>query len=34
MPGLSFLGLLFQHNNGSANLAGVAADAAYLAARW
>lgn len=34
VPGLSFLGLLFQHNNGSANLAGVAADAAHLAARW
>lgn len=34
VPGLTFLGLLFQHNNGSANLAGVAVDAAYLASRW
>jgi putative flavoprotein involved in K+ transport len=34
VPGLSFIGMLFQHNNGSANLAGVAVDAEYLAARW
>jgi putative flavoprotein involved in K+ transport len=34
VPGLTFLGLLWQHNNGSANLAGVAVDAEYLAARW
>jgi putative flavoprotein involved in K+ transport len=34
VPGLSFIGLLFQHDNGSANLSGVARDAAYLATRW
>jgi putative flavoprotein involved in K+ transport len=34
VPGLSFIGMLFQHNNGSANLAGVAADADYLASTW
>lgn len=34
VPGLSFIGMLFQHNNGSANLAGVAIDAAYLASTW
>ena len=34
VPGLTFIGLLFQHDNASANLAGVARDAAYLAARW
>jgi putative flavoprotein involved in K+ transport len=34
VSGLSFLGLLLQHNNGSANLAGVAVDAEYLAAKW
>ena len=34
VPGLTFLGLLWQHNHASANLAGVASDAAYLAARW
>lgn len=34
VPGLTFLGMLFQHNNGSANLAGVAVDAEYLASRW
>lgn len=34
VPGLTFLGLLFQHNNSSANLAGVAVDAEYLASRW
>ena len=33
-PGISFLGMLWQHNNGSANLIGVHLDAAYLAARW
>jgi putative flavoprotein involved in K+ transport len=34
VPGLSFLGLLFQLDNGSANLLGMARDAAYLAGRW
>lgn len=34
VPGLTFIGLLLQHNNASANLAGVAIDAAYLASRW
>lgn len=34
VPGLSFIGLLWQHNNASANLTGVAVDAAYFAARW
>jgi putative flavoprotein involved in K+ transport len=34
VPGLSFIGLLWQHNQTSANLVGVAADAAYLASRW
>lgn len=34
VPGLTFLGLLWQHNQASANLAGVASDAAYLAAQW
>ncbi len=34
VPGLTFLGLLWQLNNASANLAGVAADADYLASRW
>jgi putative flavoprotein involved in K+ transport len=34
VPGLTLIGLLWQHNNASANLAGVALDAAYLAARW
>jgi putative flavoprotein involved in K+ transport len=34
VPGLSFIGLLWQHNNGSANLGGVAVDAAYLASQW
>ena len=34
VPGLSFIGLLFQHDNGSANLAGVGRDAAYLASTW
>jgi putative flavoprotein involved in K+ transport len=33
VPGLTFLGMLFQHDNASANLAGVARDAEYLAAR-
>lgn len=31
---LTFLGLLWQLDNASANLAGVASDAAYLADRW
>ncbi len=34
VPGLSFLGLLWQHNQASANLAGVASDAEYLVSRW
>jgi putative flavoprotein involved in K+ transport len=34
VPGLTFLGLLWQHNQGSANLAGVAKDAEFLAAQW
>ena len=34
IPGLTFLGLLWQLNNASANLTGVAADAEYLASRW
>ena len=34
VPGLTFLGLLWQHNQGSANLGGVAKDAEYLAERW
>ena len=34
VPGLTMLGMLFQHDNGSANLVGVARDAEYLAARW
>ncbi len=34
VPGLTFIGLLWQHDNASANLAGVGSDAEYLAARW
>lgn len=34
IPGLTFLGLLWQLNNASANLTGVAADAEYLASLW
>jgi putative flavoprotein involved in K+ transport len=34
IPGLTFIGLLWQLNNGSANLTGVASDAEYLASRW
>jgi putative flavoprotein involved in K+ transport len=34
VPGLSFIGLLWQLNNSSANLSGVAVDAAYLASLW
>jgi putative flavoprotein involved in K+ transport len=34
VPGLTFIGLLFQLDNGSANLTGVARDAEYLASRW
>jgi putative flavoprotein involved in K+ transport len=33
VPGLTMLGMLFQHDNASANLVGIARDAAYLAAR-
>ncbi len=34
VPGLSFLGLLWQYNQGSANFAGITKDAEYLAAHW
>lgn len=34
VPGLTFIGLLWQRNNASANLAGVDVDGAYLASRW
>lgn len=34
VPGLSFIGLLWQHTNASANLLGVFADAGYLVSRW
>jgi putative flavoprotein involved in K+ transport len=34
VPGLTFIGLLWQLNNASANLTGVAQDAEYLASRW
>ena len=34
VPGLTFLGLLWQHNQASANLGGVAKDAEYLASQW
>jgi len=34
VPGLSFLGLLWQFNQASANLVGVAMDARYLSERW
>ena len=34
VPGLTMIGALWQHNNGSANLIGVHLDAAYLASRW
>jgi putative flavoprotein involved in K+ transport len=34
VPGLTALGLLWQHNQGSANLAGVAMDAEYLSRHW
>jgi putative flavoprotein involved in K+ transport len=34
VPGLSFIGLLWQTNQASANLVGVDVDAEYLASRW
>jgi len=34
VPGLTMLGMLFQHDNASANLVGIARDAEYLASRW
>ena len=34
VPGLTFLGLLWQHNQASANFVGVEADADYLASQW
>lgn len=34
VPGLTFIGLLWQRDNASANLVGIARDAEYLASRW
>lgn len=34
IPGLTFLGMLWQHTQASANFVGVAADADYLASQW
>ena len=34
VPGLTFIGMLWQRDNASANLTGVARDADYLASRW
>jgi len=34
VPGLTFIGLLWQRNQVSANFVGVATDAAFLASRW
>lgn len=34
VPGLTFIGLLWQHSQASANFVGVAADADYLASQW
>jgi putative flavoprotein involved in K+ transport len=34
VPGLTFIGLLWQHTQASANFGGVAADAAHLASQW
>ncbi|HTI28974.1 MAG TPA: NAD(P)/FAD-dependent oxidoreductase [Methylomirabilota bacterium] len=34
VPGLTFIGLLWQRNQASANFVGVASDADYLASRW
>jgi putative flavoprotein involved in K+ transport len=34
VPGLTFIGMLWQRTQASANLSGVAADAEYLASRW
>jgi putative flavoprotein involved in K+ transport len=34
LPGLTFLGLLWQYTQTSANLTGVASDARYLVSRW
>ena len=34
VPGLTFIGLLWQHNNASANLLGLPTDAEYLVSRW
>lgn len=34
VPGLSFVGMLWQRDNASANLAGVGRDAGYIASRW
>jgi putative flavoprotein involved in K+ transport len=34
VPGLTFIGILWQHTQASANFVGVAADAAHLASQW
>jgi putative flavoprotein involved in K+ transport len=34
VPGLTFIGLLWQHNQASANFVGADADADYLASKW
>ena len=34
VPGLTFIGLLWQHDNASANLLGLFRDAEYLVSRW
>ena len=34
VPGLTFIGLLWQHNQASANFVGVGTDAEYLASQW
>jgi len=34
VPGLTFIGLLWQYNQASANLVGVGPDAEYLVSRW
>ena len=34
VPGLTAIGLLWQHTAASANLIGMHLDAAYLASRW
>ena len=34
VPGLTAIGMQWQHNDASANLIGMHLDAAYLASRW